>query len=438
MIDRAVLEQSCKEIIETILSCLPDSRKGTVYRIGRPPALIAERITSGIIDAESKRISWGLPHGSDYNPPGRHWYEYRDEPDRPFEAMAWCVEKQKSWTAEDPKNDSRSVRFKLESGREHFYHMEPVLIRKEDLSFGNQEGLEFARNFNGEIVSKYSEYLVVAVIKIHFQPYTIKIGSPQTKLIKRLSRSLGTQLLSYQLKHQSLEVMRQLAEDKLRSCNILADSLRNVITKSGLIFSLIKLELGSLRTQWERVVLEESDQKAMRREAVDALNHVLDNMAGNGDAQVEGLVKAQKRFLEVSLPPEQGENWVCMQIEEGWDKLLSKRPLDPKKTNEVRHLIDQLKKSLYLGNDPNILARYESIPESLKEEWVKLIYRDTDRVDLKFLESVIQILEDPTLNLPSQNKSRNSLIRLKALAEIVGQLEKNTNEVFREVLNGRN
>jgi hypothetical protein len=435
-IDRAVLKQSCKEIIETILFCLQHAYKGTVYNIRKPPALIAERITSGVIDAERKSISWGLSHGSDYNPPGRHWHEYRDEPGRPLEAMAWCVEKQKSWTAEDPKNDSRSVRLQLEGGGENFHHMEPVLIRKEDFNFGNEEGLEVARNFEGRTLWEDSEYMVVAVIKIHFQPHAVKIGSPQTKVIKRLSRSLGTELLSYQLKHQSLEAMRQLAEDKFHSCNILADSLRNVITKSGLIFSLIKLELGSLRTQWERALLEHCDQKAMKRETVEALNHVLDNMAGTVDAKAEDLVKAQKKFLEVSLPPEPGENWVRMQIEKRWNELLSKRPLDPEKTKEIRHLIDQLKRSLHLGNDPGILARYENLPEPLKQEWVELIYRNTDRLDFQLLDRVIHVLEDPSLNLPSQPKSRKSLIRLKALAEIVGQLEDNTNEVLREVLNG--
>jgi len=435
-VDRAVLEQSCKEIIETILLSLPDAYKGTVYRIGRSPSMNAERITSGVIDAERKTISWGLPQNSDYNPPGRDWNEYRDEPGRPLEAMGWCVEMQKSWTSENPKKDSRSGRLLSEGLQEDYHHMEPVVIRKKDVYFGNGEALETTRNYRGEILWQDNEYMVVAVIKIHFQPHTISIGSTQSKVIKRLSRSLGTELISYQLRRQSVEAMHQMAEDRLHSCNILADSLRNVITKSGLIFSLIKLELASLRTQWERALLERSDQKGLKAGTVAALNEILISLAE--DEQVRELIDTQNRYLEISLPPERGENWVRMQIEEKWNELISKRPLDPERTKNIRDLVDQLKSCLYLGKDPNTLARYKKLPESLKREWTELIYRNMDYLDFEYLHRLIRILEDPSLNLHSQSRSRERLIRLKALAEIMGELEENTNEVLRQVLNGYN
>ncbi|UCB51168.1 MAG: hypothetical protein JSW56_10105, partial [Deltaproteobacteria bacterium] len=70
-IEKPVLEKACREMIETILLCLPNALKGTIYRVGKPPNLIAERITSGVIDEKSKKISWGLPVKSGYNPPGR-------------------------------------------------------------------------------------------------------------------------------------------------------------------------------------------------------------------------------------------------------------------------------------------------------------------------------------------------------------------------------
>ncbi len=109
-IEKGVLESACREMIETILLCLPNAFKGTIYRVDKSPALITERVTSGIIDRRKSEISWGLPERSEYNPPGRPWKDYRDEPARPLEAMAWCVEKQKSWTSEDPRRDPRSVR----------------------------------------------------------------------------------------------------------------------------------------------------------------------------------------------------------------------------------------------------------------------------------------------------------------------------------------
>jgi hypothetical protein len=435
-IDNGLLEQACKEIIETILFCLPNAYKGTVYRIGDPPNMIAKRITSGIIDEQRKIISWGLPEISEYNPPGKKFVDYRDRAGRPSEAMAWCVEKQKSWTAEDPKNDSRSVRLQVEGVLEDFHHMEPVLIRKDDLNVGNGSTPEYPRNSKGEIIWKHCDYVVVGVIKIHFQPNSIKKGSPETRVIKRLSRSLGTELLSYQLRQHSLDAMSQLAKDKLQSYNILADSLRNAITKSGLIFSLIKLELGFVREQWEQVLLRQSDLKEMKRETVLALNSVLKNMTQQTDELAVSLVGIQNKFLDLSLSPEQGKNWVCMQIEDKWDELLHRKAVGEEQAKEIHRGIDQLKRSLSLGKDPEILATYSELSESLKKEWVDLIYSDTDQVDFQFLDRLILFLGDSSLNLPYQEKSRKGFMRLKALAETMGQLEQSTNMVLTQVLNG--
>ena len=435
-LDMAVLEQSCKEIIETILFCLPHAYKGTVYRIGKPPEMIARRITAGVINEERKAMLWGLPVKSDYNPPGKPWKDYRDEPGRPLEAMAWCVEKQKSWTAENPNHDVRSVRLQVDGIWEDYHHMEPVLIRKEDLYLGNGPRLDYPLNFKGETLWLDSEYVVIAVIKIHFQPNAIKIGSPETRIIKKLSRALGTELLSYQLRQQSVEAMRQLAEDKINSCNILADSLRNVITKSGLIFSLIKLELRSLREQWEGVLLEQSDQKEMKIEAVRALNKALRDMGGTSDKMARELIHMQNKFLSLFLPPGAGENWVRMQIEERWEGLLSGKSANDEQVKEIRGHIDQLKESLYLGMDPDLLARYDKIPESLKSEWIDILYKNTDHLNLQFLERLTRILEDSSLKLPSQEKSRKRLVHLRTLAEIMGRLEDDTNAVLRQVLNG--
>jgi hypothetical protein len=57
-------------------------------------------------------------------------------------------------------------------------------------------------------------------------------------------------------------------------------------------------------------------------------------------------------------------------------------------------------------------------------------------VEFHFLDRLIRFLGDSSLNLPYQEKSRKGLVRLKALAEIMGQLEQSTNMVLTQVLNG--
>jgi hypothetical protein len=398
--------------------------------------MTAKRITSGVIDEVKETISWGLPQKSDYNPPGKPWSEYIDREGRPLEAMAWCVEKQKSWTAEDPKNDTRSVRLQVDGAWEDFHHMEPVLVRKADLYLGNAPSYEYPRGADGRILWQDNEYAVVAVIKIHFKPHTIRIGSPETRLIKRLSRTLGTGLLSLQLREQSLENMRRLAQDKLDSCNILADSLRNTFAKSGLIFSLIKLELSFLRQQWEAKLLEGSAKREMKSEAIYALNTFAEQIGDASEPLVAELIGAQQKFQNISLPPKMGANWLRMRIEEPWYKLVQRKAVDGTQRERIREQIACLKSSLYLGQDPELLAGCKDMADGLKDDWVTLIYYETESVDLHFLEKLIRILENPLLKLPGQEKSRKCLVRLKALAETVEELEQNTNVVLREILNG--
>ncbi|RLB06989.1 MAG: hypothetical protein DRG27_06890 [Deltaproteobacteria bacterium] len=438
-LDKATLEKACKEIIETILFCLPDAYKGTVYHIGPPPELRAVRVASGIIDNRREKIEWKLEGSSDFDPPGKSWLEYRDEPDRPLEAMAWCVEKQKSWTSEDPKQDIRGRRYQKEGVLEDYHHMEPVLIRKSDLIVDSNNGtnINFPTNYEGKRIWEDSDYVVVAVIKINFRN-PIRINGPETKIIKKLSRTLGTELLSYQLKNETLQVMKRLAREKLETCNALAHTLRNALAKSGLIFSLIKLELATLREQWEKKLLQDCKQRELKREAIEELNKALEKMGGSSDKLKKSLAEVHQKFLDMSLPPDMGERWVKMQIEEKWNKLLHETAdkQDKKYAKEVKQGIEKLKKSLYIGKDPTLLSNYKKIPEELKKEWIDLIYKDVDYPDPEFLDRISRILEDKTLNLPYQEKSRKSLIRLKALLEIISELEHNINAILNQVLNG--
>jgi hypothetical protein len=435
-IERSVLEYACKEMIETILFCVPSAFKGTIYRVGKPPALITERITSGVIDSTKKNISWGLPEKSDYNPPGRPWIDYRDEPGRPLEAMAWCVEKQISWTSAEPRNDPRSVRLQVEGVEEDYHHMEPVLVRKSDLHLDMHSSLEYPRDYQERILWQGSDYVVVAVIKIHFEPHTIRVGSRETKVIKKLSRSLGTELLSHHLHHDTVRAMQQLAKDRLNACNILADSLRNTITKSALIFSLVKMEMWNLREQWEALLLKERHERNAKREAIKELEDLLLHMAGNGQEIKKDLAAVQRRFLELPLSPQKAEKWVALQIQERWRDLLDRSPQDERTTRRIWQTLEKLKLSLYYGKNPEVVAGYAGIPRELKEEWVDAIYSNVDGFNDGAIERLIRVLADPALPIPSRERSRRMLTQLKVLAENMDQLERNTNFLLRHVLNG--
>lgn len=436
-IEEAVLKKACMEMIETIFFCLPNAFKGTIYRVGKIPDLVVERITSGVIDEERMSISWGLPSQSGYTAPGRSWLEYRDEPGRPLEAMGWCVERQKSWTAEDPSNDSRSVRLQLESQTEDFQHMEPVLVRKLDLSLDMYSDSDFPKNYFGETIWQDSEYVVVAVVKIHFRPYTIRMNSAETRVIKKLSRSLGTELLSYKLKQDSMKAMDEISRDRLNACNILADSLRNAITKSGLIVSLIKQEVGYLREQWENMLLRHLNEKNIKEERIRRLESILATMEG-GDKDLRAvLINAHKKFQDLSLPPELGRRWIEMQLETKWtDFLNSHKNVTDVEKELINQSLDELKKSLRFGMEPDLIAHYNGMPEDLKNELVSILYEERDSFDAQALERLLDILANPSLNMQSKERSRKILTQLKVLAETMSQLERNTNFLLHQVLNG--
>lgn len=423
-------------MIETILFCLPTAFKGTIYRVGKPPALITERITSGVIDSSKKQISWGLPEKSDYNPPGRPWTDYRDDPGRPLEAMAWCVEKQISWTSADPKNDPRSVRLQVEGIEEDYHHMEPVLVRKSDLHLDVYPSLQYPRDYQERILWQGSDYVVVAVIKIHFEPNTFRVGGRETKVIKKLSRSLGTQLLSHQLHNDTVRAMQQLAKDRLDACNILADSLRNAITKSALIFSLVKMEMWNLREQWEALLLKERRERNAKREAIKDLEDLLLHWAGNAQELRNDLAAVQRRFLELPLSPQKAEKWLTLQIQERWKELLGRSPQDERTTRRIWQTLEKLRLSLYYGKNPEVVAGYAGMPRDLKEEWVDTIYSNVDGFNDSAIDRLIRVLANPSLPIPSRERSRRMLTQLKVLAENMDQLEKNTNFLLRHVLNG--
>lgn len=435
-IEKGVLENACREMIETILFCLPNAFKGTIYSVGKSPDLNAERITSGIIDEVRKEIAWGLPEKSEYNPPGKPWKDYQDIPGRALEAMAWCVGIQKSWTSADPRKDSRSVRLQVEGQWEDSHHMEPVLVPKSDLHLDDGSSFQYAKDHQGNSIWKDSDYVVVAVIKIHFQPYTVSIGSPETKVIKKLSRIFGTELLSHHLQRDSMKAMQQLARDRINACNILADSLRNAVAKGALVFSLVKQEIGYLRDQWEQHLLAFKNQKSPKFELIEKLNQILSGIDGEHNHLRKDLTEVQRRFLELPLTPEKAENWVVMQIEERWKNLLQKCDADDQSIKDIWDVIAALKRALYYGKDPEIINSYNMLPNEIKNEWISLIYTSADRFDRVEIEKLINILSTPGLRIPSKDRSRKTLIQLNALAQTLGQLEQNTNFLLRQVLNG--
>jgi hypothetical protein len=442
VIDSDILEKTCKDMIETILFCLSDATKGTIYRIGPMPTLRAVRVTSGIRVEDSDEIQWGLPEVSDYNSPGKTWDQYRDRPGHVLEAMAWCVEKGKSWTADDPNQDNRSVRKQLQNEPEDSHHMEPVLIRKPYLYGDAVHDLEFPRDHEGKVIWKDCEYVVVAVIKIHFRAGSIQRGDRSTRIIKKLSRTLGTELLSLHVRETLSEAQKELARQRLQSCNVLAHELRNTLIKLGFIFSAINAEISYIRERWEAELEKAFPELESKKAILGRLNQLvqlqLPQVNGTGKlAQIgRALIVEQEEMASLALMPQTSEKWLENKIRPKWRRLLMESDAWADSRSEIQRLLESLQKAIWMGTDSQLALKINHLPEDLKKIWPRLAYVDFSADKLQVLDEILQFLEHPALRIPHKQQTKKILTSLKALAEMIPEVEERANRIILSLRNG--
>ncbi len=442
IISHDLLERTCKRMIETILLCLNNATRGSIYRVGLMPHLQVVRVTSGERENGNGNIRWGLPEISDYNHPGKTWEQYRDRPGHVLEAMAWCVEKQKSWTADDPHEDVRSVRKQLRGELEDFHHMEPVLVRKSDLFEGFPRSLNYPLDWQGNPIWQDTDYVVMAVIKIHFQPFTIRRGDRSTKIIKKLSRSLGTELISLALRENLYHAQKELTQQRLHTCNALAHDMRNTLAKLSFIFSAINAEISYLREQWEARLHESSPELDDKVNILAQLSALV--RAGlvelNGDTDLaricQELLTQQERFAHLTPLPQQGVNWINNQLRQRWFRLLSRTRIWEPHHHEISELLDRLEQLMWVGLDQNLAEHVEGLPDDLKSSWKEIAYTHFSAERLDLLDDILIFLEHPALDIPHKQQTKKILTSLKALVDIIPEMEQRANHMILSLKEG--
>jgi hypothetical protein len=443
IISNDILEKTCKDMIETILFCLPDATKGTIYRVGPMPRLQVTRITSGVrkggLDDD---IQWGLAEISGYNEHGRDWEQYKDRDYSILEAMAWCVEKQKSWTADDPCNDLRSVRRQLSGEIEDFHHMEPVLVKKTYLYNDRNPILNYPLDQYGKPIWRDAEYVVAAIIKIHFKPYTIRRGDRSTKIIKKLSQRLGTELLSLHIRETMAEAQKELTRQRLQSCNVLAHELRNTLIKLGFIFSAINAEISFIREQWEIQIDRAVPEFESKKQVLGHLeSYVLDRLQalnGTGDLpQVcRQLLLEQQELAASPMMPHLGERWLNSRILPKWNRLLMESKAWEEDKVQIGELLKRLQTVIWQGLDEQVIGRVPQLPVDLKDMWSRIAYTDFTADKVLVLEDIKRFLEHPALDIPHKTQTRKIITSLKALVEMIPEVEERANRIIYSLKNG--
>jgi hypothetical protein len=356
--------------------------------------------------------------------------------------MGWCVERQRSWTADDPYEDVRSVRKQLRGEIEDFHHMEPVLVRKFYLHGEDNQGLTDALDWKGEPIWADNEYMVVAVIKIHFLPYMIRRGDRSTKIIKKFSRTLGTELLSLHIRETQSEAQKDLTRQRLQSCNVLAHELRNTLIKLGFAFSAINAEIGFLREQWEQELLRAAPEIEGKGAILKRLGYLLETRLGelNGTGELQHLsselATEQRELANLALLPQAAERWLDNKIRPKWLLLLAETGLWASDRGEVLALLNRLERAFWIGLDRDLARRATHLPDDLRQVWPELAYVEFAVDQLGRLEEILNLLDHPALDIPHKNQTKKILTSLKALVEMIPEVEERANRIISSLKNG--
>ena len=153
--------------------------------------------------------------------------------------------------------------------------MEPVLVRKKSLYGDSIEKLRYPVDWQGNSIWRDTEYVVAAVIKIHFKPGTLRCGDRQTRIVHDLAQSLGSELLSLRFREKLYRASKDFARQRLQSCEILAHELRNTLVKLGFVFSAINAQIAILRESWEDLLQKHVPGLEWKGDVLDVLCGVL-------------------------------------------------------------------------------------------------------------------------------------------------------------------
>jgi hypothetical protein len=436
-----VLKDVCKKMIKIILHCLPYAIRGTIYSVGPIPKLRVVRIASGQRNGDSDEIIWDAKSPSGYDYPGKSWEDYRDRPGGILEAMAWCVERQKSWTADDPEHDSRSVRKQLEGmAGEDYHHMEPVLLKKADLWDVAPPFRTYPHDSWGGAIWQDSQHATVAVIKIHFLPKQLRQSDRSTCIIKELSRSLGTEILSLHAREKALVKEMKLMEERQETYNTLAHEFRNAVTRMAFVYRAINNEISYLRESWEDLICEQLPEQSCKKTLLEELNNMLKRIAAEVDSssclsEILKVSRDQDQLMETCLLPHQNEMWLRYKIKPLWQSVLAKADSNTTTERRVESLLERLRRSFYLGLDRELRDQINTLPEEVKAKWVDLAYREINADTSNIIKQYIELLDNINIELPRKSYSLKNFISLQGLVELIPELEKKLNQCLEPLRN---
>jgi hypothetical protein len=386
------------------------------------------RIASGDRNGQSDEIRWNITHSLDHHKAGQLWEDDRLSSEETWQALAWCMETQKSWISDERERDSRRARKHLkERVTEDYHHMEPVLVHKADLGDTHHAASMYGRSGQGNPINQ-NEYATVALIQIHFKQGNKREGDRSSRVIKLLSQSLSGELLSLHDREKVFEKEMRLEKERKEICDILAHDFRNIMAGLGFAYRAVNNEISYLRESWERLVHQLLPELPSKHKILEELNRLLQRIAAADDSlrdcyEITKLNQYQNQMLECCLLPEQNDFYLQQKIRPLWNAVLSGVKAEPETVSQIEVLLQKLKESFYLILEEEVIDKINHLSENIKKKWIKLAYSQMNNMEAISFEQYIELLNNENVGIPRQSYSKRNLIYLKQLINLIPQVE---------------
>jgi hypothetical protein len=346
------------------------------------------------------------------------------------------LQNQTTWTSGGSKADfNKAAEKSPENVSENYFHLEPVLIKKDDLWNIMPPSNVYPKDRNGKALWLDSDYVTVAMIRIDLAPESFPLNSSYWVITEKLTKGLATKILHLHSKQSHLRKIRMISEERNEIIEILISQIRGIMTKLGVVYRVIDNEAGELRQTWEDLIHKHNPEQPRRANIIKRLNLLLKELDGdfsrNTDLEItKKLEWYQNKLVEFCFQPEENEVWLREKISPLWESTASRLKSTSDIQKIVNNLLDELEQSFYIGLDETLVENIDNISTSNKSKWIDLAYKAKDLKRSDLLQEYIHLLKQTNIDLPIKRKTIDNLLCLRSLAFYIEDLESKLNEYF--------
>jgi len=421
-ISPSLLDGVCRGFSKLLLLCLPQAKSVTSFLVGSVPHLKITCIGAAIRNRRTNRIQWRRATKMDSNLSSKTWKDVRDACSNDLGALSCCLRNQITWTSIGSKDDfNKALEKSSRKSSENHVHLEPVLIKKDDLWDSMPPPSVYPKDKGGKSLWLDSDCVAVALIKIDLAPESLSLDPTYWDITENLTEGLAIQLLHLHSKQSFSKKMEMITEQRNEIIEILISQIRQIMSKLSVLYRVIDNEAGHLRQTWENLIHQYNPEQPCRPKIIKQLNLLLKKLDGEHKIgaepeTLEQLEWYQNKIAEFCFLPGENEVWFQQRIVPLWTNTAAGLNSGSDVKRQIKKLLDQLEQSFYVGFNEKLIGKIGNIPNSIKSKWISLAYNEKGFTKIDLLKEYTCLLEELNINIPNQKKTLENLVCLKNLA----------------------